>query len=148
MPMPKSDPLRDLIAIQRQINKLFEDRLATGSPSVPSVASADGASWSPPVDLYETDDAFVLVADLPGLTKEEVVVKVERNRLTIRGERKKPAASGVPAGNGGDAFLRVEQEVGSFARSFHLPGRVDAKGIGTDYRDGIFQVKVPKILSK
>src|SRR5690242_7121461 len=97
----KSDPLRDLLQIQEQINKLFEDRLKLGPAERLDLPIAHG-SFSPPLDVYETEEAFFVHAELPGIRREDVQVSIEGAVLTLRGERKRPTARRVEneAGNG------------------------------------------------
>ena len=90
------------------------------------------------VDIREEDDAFVVDAEVPGLKPEEVKVDVEKNVLTIRGERK-----ALTEGDEGK-FHRVERRYGSFSRSFTLPETVDANAISADLRNGVLALRLPK----
>lgn len=138
---PKPDPLKDLLAIQEQINKLFEDRLQQG-PGFGVPPAAGAGAWIPPVDAWETEDAFLVRVELPGLGPEDVTVAAEDGTLTIRGERKKPAGSGVRS------FHRVEREYGTFVRAFTLPKGVASFDVGTFWEDGVLHVKVSKKRAK
>ena len=146
---PKPDPLKDLLAIQQQINKLFEDRLQQGAgesvPAAPMPSMRAGA-WLPPVDAWETEGAFIVQVELPGVSPDDVTVSVEGRLLTIRGERKKPAESGVRS------FHRMEREHGTFVRAFTLPKGVASFDVTTVWMDGVLQVtlsvKRPKSTSR
>jgi HSP20 family protein len=119
------DPLRDLRAWQERL-----ERLAAVRPD----------SWSPPVDVYETADRYVITAELPGLTRDDVELAVEDTRLTIRGRR-------ADAGPGpGDArhYHQMERGYGGFARTFDFPDRIDAPRVSATLNDGVLTVVIPK----
>lgn len=115
------DPLQDLLAAQQRIN-----RLATGP-----------AGWIPPVDLFETADRYVVMAELPGLTQDDVQLQYHEGRLTISGVRREREA---PC----EQFHRIERGHGSFSRTFQLPIAVDGERISADLRDGVLTVTCPK----
>jgi HSP20 family protein len=115
------DPLQDLLATSQRLN-----RLAT-SPS----------GWTPPVDVFETHDRFVVMVELPGLTQDDVQLQHHEGRLTISGirrERESPC----------EQFHRIERGHGSFSRTFQLPVPIDAERITADLRDGVLTVSCPK----
>ena len=118
------DPLRDLIALHEQIGQLV---------------GTDAPGWTPPVDLYETATDFILTADLPGLTREQIDINVDENRVLIRGER-----VGGPGDMPCEQFHRVERGHGRFSRSFALPEAIDIAQVSADLKDGILTVKIPK----
>ena len=90
------------------------------------------------VDIREEDDAFYVDAEVPGVAAEDVKVDVEKNVLTISGERKaeKDEAEG--------SYRRVERYYGTFSRSFTLPETVNADNIHADLRDGVLTLRLPK----
>lgn len=138
---PKPDPLKDLLAIQQQINKLFEDRLQHGAgASLPEAAlpSARAGAWLPPINAWESPKAFVVQVELPGVAPEDVTVSVDGRLLTLRGERKKPPESGVRS------FHRMEREHGTFVRSFTVPKGVSRFDVETTWTDGVLQVTLSK----
>ncbi len=90
------------------------------------------------VDIREEDDAFFVEAEVPGLSGEDVNVDIEKNVLTIRGERK------VEREEGEGRYRRVERRYGSFSRSFSLPETVDAEKISADLRNGVLALRLPK----
>lgn len=94
--------------------------------------------WKPSVDISETKDEFVVTADLPGISREDLEVTVAEGRLTIRGERRR--ASQDTEGS----VHRVERVYGTFTRSFDLPSAVNAENITATYRDGVLAIGVPK----
>ena len=116
------DPLRDLLALQEQIGQLV---------------GTDAPGWTPPVDLYETSGAFVLTAEVPGLTREEIDIHAEESRIMIRGER---AAGLAPC----EQYHRVERGHGRFSRTFLLPEPIDTEAVTADLKDGVLTVTLPK----
>jgi HSP20 family protein len=125
------DPLRDLLALHEQIGQLV---------------GTDAPGWTPPVDLYETAGEFVLTAELPGLTRDQVEIHAEDSRIVIRGAR--AAGPGRPGSPGSDLpceqYHRVERGHGQFSRAFALPEPIDVDGITADLKDGILTVTIPK----
>lgn len=95
------------------------------------------AVFAPRSDIYESKEAFHLVADMPGIDEKTLDVSLDRNALTIRGS----FALETPAGH--EAVWR-EFESGDYERSFRLLGEVDAEGISASYKDGVLRVAVPK----
>src|SRR5919198_5231859 len=118
------DPLRDLLALHEQIGQLV---------------GTDAPGWTPPVDLYENADEFVLSAELPGLSRDQIEIHVEDNRILIRGER----ASG-PGAVPCERFHRVERGHGRFSRAFALPEAIDIDRVSADLKDGVLTVTMPK----
>jgi HSP20 family protein len=90
------------------------------------------------VDIREEDDAFYVDAEVPGMSAEDVKVDVEKNVLTLSGERK------VEKEEIEDTYRRVERQYGSFTRSFTLPETVDTENIGADLKDGVLALRLPK----
>jgi HSP20 family protein len=115
------DPIRDLLAIQQRL-----DRFA-GGPS----------GWSPRVDVHETADSYIIVAEVPGLRGEHVRIDAADGQITLSGVR--PEREGAC-----EQYHRIERGHGSFTRTFHLPLPVDADGITADLRDGVLTVTCPK----
>ena len=123
MAFARWDPIRDLLAIQQRL-----DRFAPGA-----------AGWTPPVDLIEIDDAYVVVAELPGVNRDDLSISMhDDSRLTIAGVRRERQ---------GEQYHRVERGRGSFSRTFHLPSPVDADRITADLHDGVLTVTCPKALN-
>ena len=100
--------------------------------------ATDEASWSPKVDIYETENSYVLNAELPGLKKKEIKIDLNDNTLTLNGEKK--FEDKVEKEN----YVRVERSYGSFTRSFVLSDNVNAENITASYKDGVLKVTLPK----
>jgi HSP20 family protein len=90
------------------------------------------------VDIREEDDAFYVDAEVPGMSAEDVKVDVEKNVLTLSGERK------VEKEEIEDTYRRVERQYGSFTRSFTLPETVDTDNISADLKEGVLALRLPK----
>ncbi len=95
-------------------------------------------NWAPKVDVYQTDDSYVLNAELPGLSKEEISIDVNDNTLTLKGEKK--FEEKVEKEN----YIRVERSYGTFTRSFVLSDNANTEGIKANYKDGVLEVTIPK----
>lgn len=127
------DPYRDLYSLQHRINRMFgETNLASGH-------DAEGfGAWLPPVDVVEEGDNLVFRAELPGVSRDDIEVKVENGVLSLRGEKRQEKETGT------DAAHRVERVYGTFHRSFTLPSSVDADKVQAHYKDGVLTLVLPK----
>ena len=105
-----------------------------------ALAAANDAfgSWIPPVDIFEQGDDLVLRAEVPGVGRKDIDIRVEDNRLVIQGQRTREA------GFDEESAYRLERAYGTFTRSFLLPETVDAGRIHAGYRDGVLEVRLPK----
>ena len=123
------DPLNDLLALHEQIGQLV---------------GADAPGWTPPVDLYETSSQFVLTAELPGLSRDQIEIHPEPYRIVIRGAR----AAGPTSDAACEQFHRVERGHGRFSRAFTLPEAIDVERVSADLKDGILTVSLPKAVER
>ena len=126
------EPFRGAATLQEQVNRLF------GNVLEHSGEESNLTSWAPAVDIYETEHALVVKADLPEVDPKELDIRVENNLLTIRGERKFEKKVNE------DNYLRVERAYGSFSRSFSLANTVNAEAIQADYQNGVLTLTIPK----
>jgi HSP20 family protein len=94
--------------------------------------------WVPAMDLVEADDHFVLKADLPGLSEEDVSIEIQDGTLIISGERR---AEHEQREKG---WYRIERASGSFSRSLTLPDGVDPDGVVAEFDRGVLEVRIPK----
>lgn len=127
------DPFRDLVTLQQRINRMFDEIFPPAEPS-----GLKMNAWSPSVDIYEQPEALVIEAELPGLSKKDVSVKLENNTLTIQGERK------LAHEDKRENYHRIERAYGSFVRSFTLPSNVDTEKINAEFKDGVLHITLPK----
>jgi HSP20 family protein len=95
-------------------------------------------SWTPAVDMHESDEAFTLTAELPGISKDDVQVEIKGNRLTLKGEYKREADLQKTQ------YHRVERVYGAFERSIRLPAVVDADKAKAIFKDGVLKLMLPK----
>ena len=126
--------LRDLMGLQEKIYHMFDEQTANAR------GQAEGVSppWTPPVDIYETPESFVLLAEIPGVEQEEIDLEISDDLLVLRGER--PLDRGDPDLR----YQRVERPNGVFQRAFRLPSGIEAEAVRASYRDGVLRVTVPK----
>jgi len=94
--------------------------------------------WNPAMDLVESEGHFVLKADLPGLSEEDVSIEVQDGTLTLSGERRADHESHERG------WYRVERSFGRFSRSLTLPEGVDPDGISASFHNGVLEVRIPK----
>ncbi len=130
--LTRYSPLRELLTMNDRLNRVFDE--AYGH----STGNLDYGQWMPAVDLKEEENQFVLLADMPGMAKEDMDIHVENNVLTIQGERRFEQEAEK------QSYHRVERAYGKFVRSFALPTRVQADAISASYKDGILEVMIPK----
>ena len=128
-----TSPFLGVTSLQDEMDRLFEGTFTRGRSG-----RADVATWAPAVDIYETENELVVKADLPGLEERDIDVRVEKNTLTIRGERH------FDNGVSQDNYLRVERSYGPFARSFSLPNVVNTEAIRAEYHNGVLPIRMPK----
>ena len=133
MTVVRWEPLRELSSLQTEMNRLFTAAFDGGAQG-----TAAPRRWAPAMDLVETDDHFVLRADLPGVTEEDVNIELEDNVLTLSGERKSEHEEKR------EGFYRVERSFGAFSRSLTLPRGVDADGVAATFDKGVLEVRIPK----
>jgi HSP20 family protein len=98
----------------------------------------DQGEMIPAFDISESDDRFVVKADLPGIDPKSLDISLAGNVLTIRGEKKEEREEK------NERYYTVEREFGSFIRSFMMPADVKEDGIEASYRDGVLRVSIPK----
>jgi len=129
---PETDVFRS--RMDRVFNEMLRD--AWGAPLSESVA---GRTWTPAVDIKESDEALTLTAELPGFDKDQVEITLENNVLTLAGERRFEQESK------GETWHRIERSYGSFSRSFTLPATVKTDKVDAKFEGGLLSVTLPKI---
>jgi HSP20 family protein len=130
------NPLQDLMLLQERMNRLFEDatdrQARTGESD-----EIETADWHPAADVYDTEDAYLIAVDLPGVVRSELEIDLDDEKLVIRGSRTISHA----------ALEKAKPSVrphGRFRRSFKVPGNVAQEGIQAEYKNGVLEVKLPK----
>ena len=119
------DPLGGLRAWQERLERLSRPH---------------AESWAPPIDVYETEQTYVVTAEVPGLTRDQVDLAVEQSRLTIQGRRE--ARPGDP---GAVHYHQVERGHGAFRRIFEFAEHIDAERVTADLADGVLTISIPKL---
>jgi len=126
------EPFRDMLTLQHRLNRLLVD-------PVQALNGPEGVgSWIPPVDIVEEPERLLFRAEIPGVSKEDIDIKVENGTLILRGEKKQEREVE------GETAHRVERFYGSFTRSFALPATIDADKIQARYKDGVLELILPK----
>lgn len=139
MALVRWSPIRDLaneiFDLQREINRMF-DRFFRGFGEEEEVRLA---TWSPRVDISETDDEYIVRAEVPGVSKDDIKITVKDNLVTIKGEKKQEKETK------NENFHRIERIYGSFSRTFTLPGAVKVDKVEAKFKDGVLTIKLPKV---
>ena len=127
-------PFSALNQLHRELGRVFDDNTALSQDSSPLGRNA----WIPQVDITEDANGFTVMADLPGVDPKAVEVTVDRNILTIRGERN------TENSETGTGYKRRERISGAFIRQFTLPEAVDGNSITASAVNGVLEVRIPK----
>ena len=135
MAITRWDPFRDLGILQERMNRVFEDAAVRGWKNDEPSATT---SWSPAVDIYETDSEIMVQAELPGIDRKDIALQLENNVLTLKGDRRFEKETNQ------ENYHRIERSYGAFSRAFTIPTIVDEDKIRADYRDGILKIALPK----
>ena len=127
------DPFRELEEVSSRLNRLF-------AQPARRTTEEDGffADWAPAMDVQETDQEYLVKADLPEVKKEDVKVDIQEGVLTIEGERKQEKEEK------NKKFHRIERSYGKFVRRLAMPGDVDAQKAAAEFKEGVLQVHLPK----
>lgn len=128
----------DLSRLHGQMRRLMDDMLYQLSPRF----LLDQRIWSPQMDVLETPEAFMILAEVSGLKKDEIQVTVKRNVVYLSGKRLRPPMANAVR------YLQMEIEYGTFERTFELPVVVDESRIEAHYKDGLLTVVLPKKMAQ
>jgi HSP20 family protein len=135
MTLVRWNPTRDMMRPRNEMYRLVNEFFRGGH-------GGEGGwwagAWTPAVDMYESDQALTLKAELPGFSKDDVQVDIKDNVLTLKGERKREHEVKE------EQYHRVERVFGAFRRSFVLPALVDADKAEATFKDGVLELKLPK----
>ena len=134
MTIVRWEPLREFSTLQNEMNRLFNTVFDAPSPG----NAGTMRRWMPAMDLVESGDHFVLRADLPGLSEEDVKIELEDTTLTISGER---AAEHESKDEG---YYRLERAFGAFSRTLQLPKGIDPEAVSAQFDRGVLEVRIPK----
>jgi HSP20 family protein len=127
-----NDPFRQFAQLQERINRVFGEVHGNDDGLLTS------GTWVPPVDIFQNGDhEVVLMAELPGMTRDDIDITVDNGTLTVKGEKK--LSSDVKD----DQYHRVERRYGTFSRSFSLPRTVDVTKVAADFKNGVLTIRLP-----
>ena len=121
---------RPWMTLQHEMNRLFDDFF-------PSHASETG-EWVPAMDVSETDDAYIVKAELPGMDPEQVDISLRGETLTLKGAKKQEKEEKTKS------YHRVERSYGSFERSVILPAGVQSDKTEATFKNGVLTITLPK----
>jgi HSP20 family protein len=139
MPFAHWDPVRELLSLQERMNRIIDQTLSR-SHSEGELSSA--GTWSPAVDLYESEKALILKAELPEVEQSDIELSIDEDRVTLRGQRR------LKEDVDEKQFLRMERAYGPFHRTFDLPSSVDAEKVKAEFKRGVLTVVMPKRASE
>lgn len=131
MTIVRWSPMRDILNIQEEMNRIFNN---FARPS----EGQRGVLWSPQVDIYESDDGITVELEIPGMSKDDVNIRIQDNVLTLKGEKKQDEDTK------GKNFHRVERSYGTFERSFSLPSSIQTDRVRATTKDGVLTITLPK----
>jgi HSP20 family protein len=134
MALIRWEPVAELNTIQTEMNRLFNTFFDQSAPG----ARGAGRRWIPAMDLIETADQYVLRADLPGMSEEDVNVQLQDSVLTVSGERKAESEQQQ------EGYYRLERAFGAFSRSLTLPEGVNPDGVKAHFDRGVLEITIPK----
>lgn len=123
-------PSTEVRRLQREMDRIFDNFLTTDRDD-------EAAVWSPRVDLAESEDAYHIHLEVPGIPKDAIEINYHNQMLTVSGERTASNAEELK-------FVRIERSYGRFFRSFNLPKAADTEQISAEYHDGMLHIRVPK----
>lgn len=132
-----------VLSLQQEMNRLFEDFFR--APNWESFGEFPALStehfWgdvTPRIDMSETDKELLVKVELPGMTEKDVDISINRDMLTISGEKKQEKEQSEKG------WYRMERQYGSFSRSIPLPYEIESDKAEALYKDGILSIKLPK----
>jgi len=126
----RTQPLNDVERLRRMLDQTF------GSFGLPGLMT-EAVGWSPPVDIEEQDDAYVIEAELPGVQKDDVNIELQSNELMVTGEIKEREREGI--------LRKRTRRIGRFEYRVRLPEQVDSDNVEAKLNDGVLTVHVPKV---
>ncbi len=132
--MIRFSPGSELRRMQHEIDRLFNGFLPTANRNT----ATDSATWTPRVDLAETNDAYEIQLDVPGIDKKDISINFQDKTLTISGERNSEEKTEDKT------FVRVERTFGKFSRTFRIASAIKSDKIKASYKNGVLLIHVPK----
>ena len=134
MTITRWSPMNDLVSLREAMDRLFEDSFI--KPSTWTGLAAGQVAV--PVDLWETNDAYHMRADLPGITPDAIDINVTADTVALMGESKTQQDVST------EGWLRQERRVGKFQRAFTLPVQIDPDKVQATFTHGVLELVLPK----
>jgi HSP20 family protein len=128
------EPFRNLNDIQGEVSQLLDSFF--GRPATVAIGER---MWAPLADMYETKDDLFVTLELPGVREKDVSVSITGDMLTVKGERR------CERDLKDEGYYRLERVYGKFERSIPLPIPVQAEKVKATYRDGVLEIRMPKV---
>ncbi len=128
MSIIRFNPFAELDRMQRELNGFFK----------PAANLDQMSDWTPTIDIFGDENETTLIAELPGMDRDDIQINIEREMLTITGERK------MPREPNNDHYNRVENSYGKFYRSFRLPETFDLEKVQAKMEKGVLTITLPK----
>lgn len=128
------DSGKEVMFVQDRMSKLYDYALATLNVDINTPSS-----WSPLCDIYENSNNFILKAETPGLSLDDIVLEVDEDTVVLVGMRKKPEDVSD------ESYHRIERNYGRFVRRFILPATVDENNVVAQLFDGLLTVTIGKL---
>jgi HSP20 family protein len=132
------DPFEDLVRLQREVNRLFDDSSRGAGNGRAPAETASARTWAPMVDICEDANEILFKIEIPGLKQDDIDIELTGETLTVKGERKFEDTDRK------ENYIRVERAYGKFQRSFTIPVPVNHEAVRASYRDGVLEIHVPK----
>ncbi len=142
------DPFEEVRRLEEEIDNVFNDFWRSGGRrALPSakrgkkgeIAPIENIVWMPAIDLIERDNEIIVKADLPGVDKNNIKIKVDAESISISGEIKKEKKEE------NETYYREERVFGKFSRVVPLPAEVDPEKAEAKFENGVLEIKVPKV---
>lgn len=134
MPSMMWEPFHELVRLRERMNRLLEEMTARAQGK----RLVFGA-WTPPMDIFEYGECFVLHAELPGMKRDDISIQIDGDTMVLKGERR-PSARRAR-----ESFHQIEITYGAFRREFALPKDVLIDAVKASYRKGVLTVNLPKV---
>ena len=131
MTLVRYRPYRGIMSLQDEMNRVFDSLMRPSAP-------LEAETWYPVCDLRENETEYIVRAELPGISRDDVKINMINNTLVIRGEKKQETED--KKGN----WHHVERSYGTFERTFALPSAVASDKIHAKFTNGVLEIVVPK----
>lgn len=135
--LAKAEPV-SRFAVTWDIDRWFEDFFRRPFPAVTPRFAFEEAEFTPAIDIYEEENDVVVKAELPGMKKEDIDIRLDGDTITIAGDKKAERKSERKG------FYRYESSYGSFCRTMALPTDVQYDKVKAEFKDGILEIRMPK----